>query len=101
MLWKVIEQDGRTGTNYYPPNVLCPTSAPVIHRVFPFRAPLWKELLDLAKEVWDAQPTPLRIMVEHMEMMSERMTAIWPAVRERMEKSQLAQTQVYNRGTQP
>jgi hypothetical protein len=33
--------------------------------------------------------------------MRERMTAIWPVVREHMEKAQRAQAQVYNRGAQP
>jgi hypothetical protein len=53
-------------------------------------------LLDLAKAVW--KDHPLRSVVEHVE---ERMTAIWPMVREHMAQVQRAQERVYNLGAQP
>jgi hypothetical protein len=58
-------------------------------------------LLDLPKEVWEAQPTPLHSVVEHVETMRGWMTAIWPVMREHLEKAQCAQAQVYNRGAHP
>ena len=58
-------------------------------------------LLDLAKEVWEEQPTPLRSVVEHVEEMRERMTEISPMVRKYMARVQRAQERGYNRGAQP
>ena len=55
--------------------------------------------MDLAKEVWEVQPTPLRSVVEHVETKRERMTAIWPVMCSRL--TQRTEAQVYNRGAQP
>lgn len=90
MLWKVIEQDGKNWDHLLPHLMFSIQEVPQSSTAFsPFellhgRRP--RGPLDLAKEVWEAQLTPLH----SVETMRERMTAIWPVVREHMEKAQRA-----------
>ena len=58
-------------------------------------------MLDLARETWEQQPSPHRTLVEHVEEIQQRMTTLWPIVREHMAAAQQAQSRVYNRGAQP
>jgi transposase InsO family protein len=99
MLRKVIEQDGKNWDQLLPHLMFSIREVPQSSTGFsPFKLLYGRRprgLLDLAKEVWEVQPTPLCSVVEHMEMMREWMTAIWPVVREHMEKAQRAQAQVY------
>ena len=55
-------------------------------------------LLDLAKEVWESQPSPHRSVVEHVDTMKHRMAQVWPIVREHLQLAQQAQARIYNRG---
>lgn len=95
MLWKVIEQDGKNWDHLLPHLMFSIQEVPQSSTAFsPFellhgRRP--RGPLDLAKEVWEAQPDPLTQRGRARgERMRERMTAIWPVVREHMEKAQRA-----------
>jgi transposase InsO family protein len=105
MLKKVIERDGRNWKQLLPHLMFSVRAVPQASTGFsPFeflygRRP--RGLLDLAKEVWEQQQTPLRSVVEHVEEMRERMTVIWPVVREHMAQAQRAQERVNNRCVQP
>lgn len=105
MLKKVIEREGRNWDQLLPHLMFPVRKVPQASTGYsPFellygRRP--RGLLDLAKKVWEEQPTPLFSVVEHVEEMRERMMAIWPVVREHMAQAQHAQERVYNRGAQP
>ncbi|KAL1252612.1 hypothetical protein QQF64_017305 [Cirrhinus molitorella] len=66
--------------------------------LYPHR-PRW--LLDIAKECWEEQPCPHKTLTEHVETMREMMAAVFPIVRELMEKDQREQQATYNRPAQP
>ncbi len=57
-------------------------------------------VLDLAKESWEQQPSQYHNIIEYVEQMHDRMTNIWPVVREHMQQAQQQQALVYNRGPQ-
>ncbi|KAL1248867.1 hypothetical protein QQF64_022185 [Cirrhinus molitorella] len=58
-------------------------------------------LLDVAREAWEQQPTPLRSTIEHVREMRERIGRVMPLVREHLVKAQQAQQRHYNRAAQP
>ena len=58
-------------------------------------------LLDIAKETWEEQPCPHRSMIEHVGAMQDRLAAVFPIVKEHMEKAQRNQCASYNRTAQP
>jgi transposase InsO family protein len=84
MLKKVIERDRRNWDQVLPHLMFSVCEVPQASTGFsPFenlygRRP--RGLLDLAKEIWEEQPTPLFSIVEHVEEM--RMMVIWLVVRE-------------------
>lgn len=55
-------------------------------------------LLNLAKESWESQPSPHRLVVDHIDQMHVRMKKVWPLVCEHMEKAQARQAHTYNQG---
>ncbi len=55
-------------------------------------------MLDLAKESWEQQPSRYHTIIVYVEQMHDRMTKIWPVVREHMQQAQQQQARVYNRG---
>ena len=57
-----------------------------------------RSLLNLAKESWESQPLPHRLVVDHIEQMHVRMKKVWPLVCEHMEKAQARQAHTYNQG---
>ncbi|KAL1267146.1 hypothetical protein QQF64_002821 [Cirrhinus molitorella] len=58
-------------------------------------------LLDVGREAWEQQPTPLRSTIEHVREMRERIDRVMPLVREHLVKAQQAQQRHYNRAAQP
>ena len=105
MLKKVMEADGRNWDQLLPYLMFSIREVPQASTGFsPFellygRRP--RGMLDLARETWEQQPSPHRTLVEHVEEIQERMTTLWPIVREHMAAAQQAQSRVYNRGAQP
>uniref|UniRef100_A0A8C1GXK8 Gypsy retrotransposon integrase-like protein 1 n=1 Tax=Cyprinus carpio TaxID=7962 RepID=A0A8C1GXK8_CYPCA len=104
MLRKVIEVDGKNWDQLLPYVLFSIREVPQSSTGFsPFellygRRP--RGMMDIAKEVWENQPSPHRSVVEHVEQMHQRMTQVWPIVREHMKRAQEAQARVYNRGAQ-
>ncbi|XP_067105502.1 retrovirus-related Pol polyprotein from transposon 412 [Osmerus mordax] len=58
-------------------------------------------LLDVVREAWKQQPSPLRTVIKHVREMEERIRRVRPIVKEHMEAAQRAQRRTYNRPTQP
>jgi len=58
-------------------------------------------LLDIAKETWEEQPCLHHTMIEHVGMMRDRMAAVFPIVKEHMERAQREQRATCNRAAQP
>ena len=102
MLKKLITTDGRDWDQLIPYVLFAIREVPQSSTGFsPFellygRRP--RGLLDLARETWEAQPSPHRSVLEHVEQLQARAQKVWPLVREHMEKAQRAQSRVYNRG---
>lgn len=102
MLKKLVEVDGRDWDQLIPYVLFAIREVPQASTGYsPFellygRRP--RGLLDLAKEVWESQPSPHRSVIEHVERLQERAKKVWPTVREHMEKAQAAQARTYNRG---
>uniref|UniRef100_A0A8K9XER4 Integrase catalytic domain-containing protein n=1 Tax=Oncorhynchus mykiss TaxID=8022 RepID=A0A8K9XER4_ONCMY len=58
-------------------------------------------ILDLAKETWETQPCPFRSTIEHIILMRDRLSAVWPIVKEHMEKAQRTQGRAYDKSATP
>ena len=105
MLRKSIERDGRNWDQLLPYLMFAVREVPQASTGFsPFEL-LYsykpRGILDLAKESWEKQPCPHRTVIEHVEAMKDRVSAIYPIVREHMEKAQREQQASYNRPAQP
>lgn len=104
MLRKMIETDGKDWDQLLPYLLFAIREVPQASTGFsPFellygRRP--RGLLDLAKEAWEEQPTRHTTIVEHVEKMHQRMSQLWPMVRDHMHKAQEEQARLYNRGAQ-
>ena len=105
LLRKAIGQDGRNWDQLFPYLMFAVREVPQSSTGFsPFDL-LYSHkprgLLDIAKETWEEQPCPHRTMIEHVTAMRRRMAAIFPIVKEHMEKAQRDQRTVYDRTAQP
>uniref|UniRef100_A0A9J7WVP0 ribonuclease H n=1 Tax=Cyprinus carpio carpio TaxID=630221 RepID=A0A9J7WVP0_CYPCA len=58
-------------------------------------------LLDVAREIWEQQPTAHRTTIEHVREMRERIDRVMPRVREHLAAAQEAQRRRYDRAAQP
>ncbi|XP_056290381.1 uncharacterized protein LOC130206427 [Pseudoliparis swirei] len=104
MLRKAIDKDGRNWDQLLPYLLFAIREVPQASTGFsPFDL-LYSHkprgLLDIAKETWEEQPCPHRTMIEHVGMMKDRMAAVFPIVKEHMEKAQREQRATYNRAAQ-
>jgi hypothetical protein len=102
---KVIERDRRIWDQLLAHQMFSVYEVPQASTVFsPFELLYGcrpHELLDLTKEVWEDQPTPLDSLVEYVEEIREKMRNIQPVVREHMAQAQLTQERAYNREDKP
>ena len=105
MLRKAVGQDGRNWDQLLPYLLFAVREVPQSSTGFsPFDL-LYSHkprgLLDIPKETWEEQPCPHRSMIEHVTAMRNRMAAIFPIVKEHMEKAQRDQRAVYDQTAQP
>ena len=105
MLRKAVGQDGRNWDQLIPYLLFAVREVPQSSTGFsPFDL-LYSHkprgLLDIARETWEEQPCPHWTMIEHVTAMRKRMAAIFPIVKEHMEKAQRDQRAVYDRTAQP
>jgi len=102
MLRKAIDKDGRNWDQLLPYLLFAIREVPQASTGFSSFDLLYSHkprgLLDIAKETWEEQPCPHRTMIEHVGMMKDRMAAVFPIVKEHMEREQRA---TYNRAAQP
>nr|XP_015210947.1 PREDICTED: uncharacterized protein LOC107078390 [Lepisosteus oculatus] len=102
MLRKTMQKDGKNWDQLLPYLMFAVREVPQASTGFsPFellysRKP--RGLLDVVKESWEHQPSPLQTIIEHVEQMRERINVIVPLVKENLEKAQAQQQQIYNRG---
>ncbi|XP_073727643.1 uncharacterized protein [Misgurnus anguillicaudatus] len=105
MLRKTIDTDGKNWDQLLPYLLFSIREVPQastgfapFELLYPYKP---RGLLDIAKEAWEEQPCPHRSFIEHVGQMRDRMAAIYPIVREHMEKAQREQQAIYNRPAQP
>ena len=104
MLKKAMDLDGKNWDQLLPHVLFAVREVPQASTGFsPFellygRRP--RGVLDIAKEAWESQPSPHRTTLDHVEQVWDRMTQVWPIVREHLRQAQQAQVRVYNRGAQ-
>ncbi|KAJ8264277.1 hypothetical protein GJAV_G00147290 [Gymnothorax javanicus] len=104
MLRKLIDTDGKDWDQLLPYLLFAIRRSPRALQASPLRAPVWKAapgLLDLAKEAWEQQPSRHRSLIEHVEVMDQRMGRIWPMVREHMGRAPAEQARLYNQVPRP
>ena len=104
MLSKAIDKDGRNWDQLLPYLLFAVREVPQSSTGFPRFDLLYSHkprgLLDIAKEAWEEQPCPHRTLIEHVLGMWDWMTAVYPIVKEHMEKAQRDQSATYNQSTQ-
>uniref|UniRef100_A0A803JM67 Gypsy retrotransposon integrase-like protein 1 n=1 Tax=Xenopus tropicalis TaxID=8364 RepID=A0A803JM67_XENTR len=102
MLKKVVDKDGKNWDYLLPYLMFAIREVPQSSTGYsPFELLYGRHprgLLDIAKETWEGQPTPFKSVIEHIDQMQDRITAVMPIVREHMVQAQEAQQRVYNRG---
>ncbi len=84
MLRKVIEVDGKNWDQLLPYVLFSIREMPQSSTGFsPFELLYGQRprgIMDIAKEVWENQPSPHRSVLEHVEQMHQRLTQVWPMV---------------------
>ena len=104
MLKKAMDLDGKNWDQLLPHVLFAVREVPQASTGFsPFellygRRP--RGILDIAKEAWESQPSPHRTTLDHVEQVWDRMTQVWPIVREHLRQAQQALVRVYNWGAQ-
>uniref|UniRef100_A0A8C7F2V4 Gypsy retrotransposon integrase-like protein 1 n=1 Tax=Oncorhynchus kisutch TaxID=8019 RepID=A0A8C7F2V4_ONCKI len=105
MLRRVVSRDGKNWDMLLPHLMFALREVPQASTGFsPFELLYGRPcrgILDLAKETWETQPCPFRSTIEHVTLMRDRLSAVWPIVKEHMEKAQRTQGQAYDKSATP
>eukprot|EP00063_Salmo_salar_P078970 XP_014053805.1 PREDICTED: uncharacterized protein LOC106604004 [Salmo salar] len=101
MLRRVVSRDGKNWDMLLPHLMFALREVPQASTGFsPFELLYGRPcrgILDLAKETWETQPCPFRSTIEHVTLMRDRLSAVWPIVKEHMEKAQRTQGWAYDK----
>ncbi|XP_036804331.1 uncharacterized protein LOC118940159 [Oncorhynchus mykiss] len=105
MLRRVVSRDGKNWDMLLPHLMFALREVPQASTGFsPFELLYGRPcrgILDLAKETWETQPCPFRSTIEHVTLMRDRLSAVWPIVKEHMEKAQRTQGRAYDKSATP
>ncbi|KAF4085715.1 hypothetical protein AMELA_G00098180, partial [Ameiurus melas] len=105
MLRRVVDEEGRNWDLLLPYILFAVRKCPQASTGFtPFELLFGRRpqgLLDVAREAWEEQPSPLCLVIEYVREMQTRIDRVAPIVREHMHAAQEEQKRVYNWPAQP
>ncbi|XP_053479304.1 uncharacterized protein LOC128606843 isoform X2 [Ictalurus furcatus] len=105
LLRRVVDEEGRNWDLLLPYVLFAVRECPQASTGFtPFELLFGRRprgLLDVAREAWEEQPPPFRLVIEYVQDMQEKIDRVAPIVQEHMRAAQEEQKRVYNCPTQP